>query len=128
MLRNRYCSLKKIRKIWIIHGIENSCWKSDLDTFWQPVSGWIHKVLKFHLITVDVWQKILLFRTQTVCWVESKCLRLNWIFMAFPPMFEFQVSTPVYQLFQNRSTRLLQSFLKKDASSFLKFEIPHLSK
>ena len=36
-------NLKKIRKIQLNLEIENSVWKSDFETFWQPVSGWIHK-------------------------------------------------------------------------------------
>ena len=37
----------------MIFDIENSLWKSDFDTFWQPVSGWIHKIHWFHLNTVE---------------------------------------------------------------------------
>ena len=32
---------------------DNSLWKSGFDTFWRPVSGWIHKIHLFHLNTVD---------------------------------------------------------------------------
>ena len=52
---------KKIRKIQMILDIENSLWKSDFDTFWWPVSGWIHKVHWFHLSTFDFWPKNLGF-------------------------------------------------------------------
>ena len=38
---------KKIRKIRMILDIENSLWKSNADTFWQPVCGWIQKIFFF---------------------------------------------------------------------------------
>ena len=34
---------KNIGKIRMNFDIENSLWKSDFDTFWRPVSGWILK-------------------------------------------------------------------------------------
>ena len=37
----------------MILDIESSLWKSDFDTFWQPVSGWIQKWQWFHLNSVD---------------------------------------------------------------------------
>ena len=45
---NWYFSMKKIRKIQMIFGIENSHLKSTIATFWQTITRWRHKKWQFH--------------------------------------------------------------------------------
>ena len=48
--------------IWLILDIENWLWKYDFATFWGSVAKSIYKIQQFHLNTVDVWVKTLVFK------------------------------------------------------------------
>ena len=93
----------------MILDLENSLWKSDFDTFWQPVSGWIHKIRWFHLITVDFWAKILNFRTQTACYAKSKYSLGNKYLQHYDPKLISEIASWLQLIFTNlaKDVRLL---------------------
>ena len=49
-------------KIPLILDIENWLWKYNFATFWGSVAMSIYKIQQFHLNTVDIWVKTLVFK------------------------------------------------------------------